>query len=140
MKFPRIYSDEEGETHIGVRELPEGDAPFGPPPTPVGRMTEIQVVTSFVTFSVPAGTEVPAHNAPQPYICIVLSGEGEVMASDGSIVRLGPGGVLYCDDVSGKGHVTRSITTSASPSSIVPACNPAARRLTTRVGARKTPS
>jgi hypothetical protein len=73
-------------------------------------MTEIEVVTSFVTFSVPAGTEVPAHNAPQPYICIVLSGEGEVMASDGSIVRLGPGGVLYCDDVSGKGHVTRSIT------------------------------
>lgn len=110
MKFPRIYSDEQGETHIGVRELSERDAPFGPPPNPVGRMTEIEAVTSLVTFSVPAGTEVPAHNAPQPYICIVLSGEGEVMASDGSTVRLGPGGVLYCDDLSGKGHVTRSIT------------------------------
>jgi hypothetical protein len=110
MKFPRIYSDEQGETHIGVRELPERDAPFGPPPTPVGRMTEIETVTSLVTFSVPAGTEVPAHNAPQPYICIVLSGEGEVVASDGSTERLGPGGVLYCDDVTGKGHVTRSIT------------------------------
>jgi hypothetical protein len=72
--------------------------------------TEIEVVTSLITFSVPAGTELPAHNAPQPCICIVLSGEGEVMASDGSIVRLGPRGVLYCDDVSGKGHVTRSIT------------------------------
>jgi hypothetical protein len=73
-------------------------------------MTEIETVTSLVTFSVPAGTEVPAHNAPQPYICIVLSGEGEVVASDGSTERLGPGGVLYCDDVTGKGHVTRSIT------------------------------
>ena len=110
MKFLRIYADEQGETHIGTRDLPERDAPFGPPPTPVGRMTEIEAVTSLVTFSVPAGTEVPAHNAPQPYICIVLSGEGEVVASDGSTERLGPGGVLYCDDVTGKGHVTRSIT------------------------------
>ena len=110
MKFPRIYSDEQGETHIGVRDLPEHEARLGPPPNPPGRMTEIEAATSFVTLSVPAGTEAPAHNAPQPYICIVLSGEGEVVASDGKTVRLGPGGLIYCDDVSGKGHVTRSIT------------------------------
>jgi hypothetical protein len=35
----------------------------------------------FIVFSAPAGTEVPSHNAPQPYICIVLSGEGEVATS-----------------------------------------------------------
>jgi hypothetical protein len=110
MKFPRIYADEKGETHIGVRDLPEHEAPLGPPPNPVGRMTEIEAATSFVTLSVPTGTEAPAHNAPQPYICIVLSGEGEVVASDGKTVRLGPGGLIFCDDVSGKGHVTRSIT------------------------------
>jgi quercetin dioxygenase-like cupin family protein len=110
MKFPRIYADEQGETHISVRDLPEHEAPFGPPPNPMGRMTDREAVSSLVTFSVPAGTSVPAHNAPQPYICIVLSGEGEVTASDGSTVRLGPGGLIYCDDVSGKGHVTRSIT------------------------------
>ena len=110
MKFPRIYSDEQGETHIGVRDLPGHDAPLGPPPNPVGRMTDHEAVTSFVTFSIPAGTEAPAHNAPQPYICIVLSGEGEVKASDGTTVHLGPGGLIYCDDVSGKGHVTRSVT------------------------------
>ncbi len=110
MKFPRICSDEQGETHIGVCDLPEHEARLGPPPNPMGRMTEIEAVTSFVTLSVPAGTEAPSHNAPQPYICIVLSGEGEVTASDGTTVRLGPGGLIYCDDVSGKGHVTRSIT------------------------------
>jgi quercetin dioxygenase-like cupin family protein len=110
MKFPRIYSDENGETHISVRDLAEHDAPLGPPPNPVGRMSDREAVNSFVTFSVPAGAEAPAHNAPQPYICIVLSGEGEVVASDGATVRLGPGGLIYCDDVRGKGHVTRSIT------------------------------
>jgi quercetin dioxygenase-like cupin family protein len=67
-------------------------------------------VTSIFTFSVPAGTEVPMHNAPQPYICIVLSGEGEVQTSDGATLRLCPGELIYCDDVSGKGHATRSIT------------------------------
>jgi hypothetical protein len=36
MKFPRIYADEQGETHIGVCDRPEHDAPFGPPPTPWG--------------------------------------------------------------------------------------------------------
>jgi quercetin dioxygenase-like cupin family protein len=110
MKFPRIYADEQGETHIGVRDIPEHEAPLGPPPNPVGQMTESDAASAFVVFSAPAGTEVPSHNAPQPYICIVLSGEGEVATSDGKTLRLGPGEVLYCDDVSGKGHVTRSIT------------------------------
>jgi hypothetical protein len=110
VKFPRIYADEQGETHIGVLDLPEHEAPLGPPPNPMGRMTEIEAATSFVTFSTPAGTEVPSHKAPQPYICIVLAGEGEVETSDGTTLRLGPGELIYCDDVSGKGHVTRSIS------------------------------
>ena len=110
MKFPRIYADEQGETHIGVRDIAEHEAPLGPPPNPMGRMTEIEAATSFVTFSAPAGTEVTSHKAPQPYICIVLAGEGEVETSDGATLRLGPGELIYCDDVSGKGHVTRSIT------------------------------
>jgi len=46
-------------------------------------MTETEAVTTFAIFSAPAGTEVPPHNAPQPYIVIVLAGEGEVETSDG---------------------------------------------------------
>jgi hypothetical protein len=110
MKFPRIYADEQGETHIGVCDVPAHEARVGPPPNPVGQMTETEAVSSFVTFLAPAGTEVPSHNAPQPYICIILSGEGEVATSDGTILRLGPGELIYCDDTSGKGHVTRSIS------------------------------
>lgn len=110
MKFPRIYADEQGETHIGVLDVPEREARVGPPPNPVGQMTETEAVSTFVVFSALAGTEVPPHNAPQPYICIVLSGEGEVATSDGKTLRLGAGELIYCDDISGKGHVTRSIT------------------------------
>lgn len=110
MKFPRIYADDKGESHIGAIDVPEHEAPVGPPPNPVGQMTRTEAVSTFAVFSAPAGTEVPAHNAPQPYICIVLAGEGEVQTSDGTRLRLRTGELLYCDDLSGKGHVTRSLT------------------------------
>lgn len=110
MKFRRIYTDEQGETRIGVLDVPEHEARVGPPPNPAGQMTATEAVSTFVVFSAPAGTEVPSHNAPQPYICIVLSGEGEVETSDGDTVRLRAGELIYCDDTSGKGHVTRSLS------------------------------
>jgi quercetin dioxygenase-like cupin family protein len=61
-------------------------------------------------FSAPAGTEVPAHNAPQPYVCVVLSGEGEIATSDGATLHLRAGDLIFCDDTSGKGHTTRTLT------------------------------
>lgn len=108
--FPRMHTDEQGETHIGVRELPRHDAALGPPPNPIGRMTDAIKVSTLVTFSTPAGVGATWHTAPQPYVCIVLSGEGEVVASDGTTRRLVPGDVIFFDDVTGKGHVTRAIT------------------------------
>jgi quercetin dioxygenase-like cupin family protein len=110
MKLPRIYTDERGETHIGVRNLAEHEARLGPPPNPVGQMTETDAVSTFAVFSAAAGTEVPPHTAPQPYICIVLAGEGEVTTSDSETLRLRAGELVYCDDVSGKGHVTRALS------------------------------
>jgi len=108
MRFPRIYTDEQGET-TSVSVTCRSMRPRSAAAKPRGAMTDREAVSSFVTFSAPAGTKMPSHNAPQPYIWIVLSGEGEVEASDGTTARLGPGGLIYCDDVSGKGHITRSI-------------------------------
>jgi quercetin dioxygenase-like cupin family protein len=110
MKFPMIYADELGETHFGVQGLPDREVPFGPPPNPTGQMTDFGAVATMFVFSVPAGTDVPAHNAPHPYIAIILSGEGEVVTSDGEARRFHHGGVLFCNDLTGKGHVTRAIS------------------------------
>ena len=110
MKITRVYADEQGETHLGIQEVPRHDAALGPPPNPVGRMTERIPVSSLVTFWAPAGTGATWHNAPQPYICIVLSGEGEVVVSDGATLRVGPGELIFFDDVTGKGHITRAVT------------------------------
>jgi hypothetical protein len=64
MKFPMIYADEQGETHFGVQDLPDREVPFGPPPNPTGQMTDFGAVATMFVFSVPAGTDVPTHNAP----------------------------------------------------------------------------
>jgi quercetin dioxygenase-like cupin family protein len=110
MKFPMIYADEQGETHFGVQEIPDRKVAMGPPPNPTGQMSDFGAVTTMCAFSVPAGTDAPAHNAPQTYVVIVLSGEGEVAASDGEVRRFHPGEVIFCNDLTGKGHVTRAIT------------------------------
>ena len=110
MKFPRIHTDEQGETHFGVHDIQEREVAMGPPPNPAGQMSDFGAVVNMCAISFPAGTEAPAHNAPQPYIVIVLSGEGEVVASDGEARRFHTGDVLFCDDLTGKGHVTRAIT------------------------------
>lgn len=110
MRFPTIHADENGETHFGVRELPEHELAMGPPPNPTGQMGDVGPVTAMRVIAFPAGTEAPAHNAPHPYVCIVLSGEGEVETSDGEARRFHRGELLFCDDLTGKGHVTRAIT------------------------------
>ena len=110
MKIPMIHADERGETHFGIQDIPDRELAMGPPPNPTGRVSDFGAVTTMCVFSVPAGTTAPAHNAPQSYIVIILSGEGEVATSDGESRRFHPGDVLVCNDLTGKGHVTRALT------------------------------
>jgi quercetin dioxygenase-like cupin family protein len=110
MKFPLIHTDEQGETHFGFKDIQDREFAVGPPPNPMGQMSNLGAVITMSVISFPAGTEAPAHNAPQPYIVIVLSGEAEVVTSDSEARRFHPGEVLFCNDLTGKGHVTRAIT------------------------------
>jgi len=109
MKFQAIRSDGDGESHFETVEIPAHEVPFGPPPNPVGTRADFGAVENMFAFAVPEGTSVPAHNAPQPYIAIILSGATEMTASDGAVQRFGPGDVIFCDDLTGKGHETRAL-------------------------------
>jgi quercetin dioxygenase-like cupin family protein len=110
MKFPMIHADEHGETHFGVQDIPAHELALGPPPNPTGQMSDLGAVTTMFVISFLAGTEAPAHNAPQPYVVIILSGEGEVVTSDGEARLFHAGELLFCNDLTGKGHVTRALT------------------------------
>lgn len=110
MKVPQIYADEQGESHFGVYETPDRDLAMGPPPNPVGKLSDFGAVSTMSIFFAPAGTEAPPHNAPQPYIAVVLSGDGEIQTSDGESRSFQSGAVIVCNDLIGKGHITRAVT------------------------------
>jgi len=114
MLFVQIYADAEGESHFREIDVPESEQAFGPPPNPTGRLADFGATTNMFVFTIPAGTVVPAHPAPQAYISVILDGEVEVIASDGESRCFGRGNVLFCDDLTGKGHVTRALVESTA--------------------------
>lgn len=110
MKFPTISTDERGETSFGIQDVTSKELAVGPPPNPLGNMCDVGRVESMCIVSFSAGTVAAAHTAPQPYVVIVLSGEGEVETSNGESRRFGPGDLIFCNDLTGKGHITRATT------------------------------
>jgi quercetin dioxygenase-like cupin family protein len=49
------------------------------------------------------------HRAPQRQIIVVTSGIGAIELDDGSTWRFGPGDVIFAENTSGEGHVTRAL-------------------------------
>ncbi len=54
------------------------------------------------------------HNAPQPQYIVYLEGEIEVEASGGETRIFKPGDILFATDLTGKGHITRTLTDGRS--------------------------
>jgi quercetin dioxygenase-like cupin family protein len=57
----------------------------------------------------PPGRVADWHVAPRRQYVITLSGHGEIEVADGKKIQLGPGDVDLVEDVTGKGHITRTI-------------------------------
>ena len=60
------------------------------------------------------GSSFDWHTAPQPQYIIYLEGEVEVEASGGEKRTFSPGDVLFATDLTGKGHITRTLTKGRS--------------------------
>ena len=55
------------------------------------------------------GYENDWHPASHRQYLIVLSGRGEIEISNGQKIPLEPGRILLAEDVTGKGHITRTV-------------------------------
>ena len=91
-RFHRIYADAAGESRM--EELSIAD---GVKPAPMVSMTPRNYNP----------TNVGWHNAPYKTFVINTTGWLEVELSDHSRHRVGPGDLMYMEDLTGKGHVTR---------------------------------
>jgi hypothetical protein len=70
--------------------------------------------------STPAGRENGYHTASRRQYVITLSGHAELVLSGGQTIHVGPGSIELAEDLTGKGHITRTVGTEDRIAIIVP--------------------
>lgn len=95
MKLFRIHATPDGESHIERLEIRGGRKPLP--------------VASVLLASFASAVE-DWHTAPFKTFTINMAGNIEVQLSDGSKQAIGPGDLVYLEDLTGKGHITRLLT------------------------------
>jgi hypothetical protein len=94
-KLIHIYATADGESHVGIVEIADDAGEV-----PVTGMTAR-------AYARTASSEADWHTAPRRQFAINMSGDLEVEISDGSRQAIGQGDLVYLEDTTGKGHVTR---------------------------------
>ena len=109
MSIMRLYTGDDGQTHI--EELTLADHP---------ELADLQNAKGISFWESPAGRFSDWHNAPRRQYVITLSGAVEIGLGDGSVQRFGPGHVTLAEDLTGKGHTTRSVGDEPRISATIP--------------------
>lgn len=71
-------------------------------------------VTSIMFREFEPGRHFDWHNAPQPQYIVYLDGEVEVEIGSGEKRLFKQGDVLFASDLTGKGHISRTLTKGRS--------------------------
>lgn len=108
MKYIQLFPGEDGKSHFK-----EMDAGFEQK-LPLGNYSKKHPVKDMIFRDFEPGAVFDWHPAPQSQYIIYLEGEVEVEASDGEIRLFKAGDVLFATDLTGMGHVTRTLTRGRS--------------------------
>jgi hypothetical protein len=93
-----VYATPDGESHLERIEISNDAAEI-----PVTGMTARAYARSM-------SSNADWHTAPRKQFAINMTGSLEVEISDGSRHMIGQGALVYLEDVTGKGHVTRVLS------------------------------
>jgi len=99
MEVIHVFADADGVSHVN-RVKVHGS----PKPLPID---------SVIATSIAQGVE-DWHTAPAKTFTINVVGDIEAEVSDGTRVAIGKGDLVYLEDLTGKGHVTRLLTPVAN--------------------------
>ena len=105
LKFQRLYSDAEGESHWQDVEVALEERVFAPPAQKI-EVSEPELVTQMMFLRLRSGWNEPIHPTPVRQKLICLAGSVRVTASDGEVRDIGCGDVWCMEDNHGKGHHT----------------------------------
>jgi len=103
MRLVRMFAGKDGQSHFEEVSLPsKADA--------VGETaTLLKASGPVVMRHVSPGPDAGWHTAPRRQYVLVLAGEMEVEVSDGEVRRFRPGDLLMTEDLTGVGHITRTV-------------------------------
>src|SRR5882762_1028718 len=74
--------------------------------------------------STPPGRENAYHTASRRQYLITLSGHAELVLSGGQTIQVGPGSIELAEDLTGKGHITRTVGTEDRVAILIPVLSP----------------
>jgi quercetin dioxygenase-like cupin family protein len=103
MKYTRLYSDADGESHFEDVELEFQTVDFAPPAPPLDISVFGQAEQCSILRAEP-GWKGDWHPAPFRQLHFYLSGEVEAEVSDGERRRIRAGEFALVEDTTGKGH------------------------------------
>ncbi len=103
MRVHNIWVDDDGETHFRDIEVAWGEQ------GPSGRYSERLAATGIIFRQVQPHYALDWHTAPRRQYIINLDAGVELTASDGERRTIGAGEVFLVEDVTGKGHMSKSV-------------------------------
>jgi hypothetical protein len=106
IKFLRVYSDENGCSHL-ERKAVKLEAKNYAPPAPLLNTSRLEPADHYVFLELPAGWYGDWHPTPVKQWLILMTGICEFEAGDGERAVCKAGDVVLLDDTIGKGHQTK---------------------------------
>jgi hypothetical protein len=97
VRMVHYFTGHDGQTHFDTIDL--GSA----------NIVKLMPVTGAELHHNAPGRVTDWHAASNRQYVLTLSGRGEIDASDGTKVTLEPGSIELAEDLTGKGHISRSI-------------------------------
>lgn len=108
MKITRFYATDDGGSRFMDIEIPI-TTPQKDTDGHTLMLSNTYASPSVRFVELPEGMSQTWHNAPQRQVVIVLSGTLEVGTTDNQTRQWQAGEAFLADDVTGKGHVTRTV-------------------------------
>lgn len=117
MKATRIHADAAGITRFEDFEIPLEDA------GPIGRLSADLPAQAVVFRETDAAYDFDWHPAPRKQWIILLDGRISIETGDGEVREFGGGDVLLVEDIEGRGHKTKQLSTGIRRSLFIPFSN-----------------
>ena len=103
MKYTRIYSGEDGQSHFEDLEYDMQDR------GDIGKFSSLWKGPGAIFREVGGNYNYDFHCAPRRQFVVNLTGSVDIEVGDGTVRRMEAGSILLAEDTTGQGHISRAV-------------------------------